>query len=55
MVRCSSVYRVWFGYALTGSAAWYATIPHVVMYAAGIYGLITRRRWGWVLISPEVL
>ena len=55
MVRYSSVYRVWFGYALTGSAAWYATIPHVVMYAAGIYGLITRRRWGWVLISPEVL
>jgi hypothetical protein len=51
MVRYSSLYRVWFGYALTGAAAWYATIPHVVLYSAGIYGLITRRRWGWMLIS----
>jgi hypothetical protein len=55
MVRYSSLYRVWFGYALTGAAAWYATIPHVVLYSAGIYGLITRRRWGWMLISVYLL
>jgi hypothetical protein len=55
MVRYSSLYRVWFGYALTGSAAWYATIPHVVLYGAGIYGLITRRRWGWILLSIYLL
>jgi hypothetical protein len=51
MVRYSSLYRVWFGYALTGPAAWYATIPHLILYTAGIYGLVTRRRWARVLIS----
>jgi hypothetical protein len=55
MIRYSSAYRVWFGYAFTGTAAWYATIPHVVLYAAGIYGLIARRRWGWMLISAYLL
>jgi hypothetical protein len=55
MVRYSSLYRVWFGYAFTGAAAWYATIPHVVLYGAGIYGLTTRRRWGWMLLSMYLL
>ena len=55
MIRYSSLDRVWFGYSLTGTAAWYATIPHVVLYTAGIYGLVTRRRWGWVLISVYLL
>jgi hypothetical protein len=55
MIRYSSVYRVWFGHALTGTAAWYGTIPHVFLYAAGIYGLITRRRWGLMLISVYLL
>ena len=55
MLRYSSRYRVWFGYPLTGLAAWYATIPHVVLYTAAIYGLVTRRRWGWVLLSVYLL
>jgi hypothetical protein len=55
MIRYSSLYRVWFGYALTDTAAWYATIPHVILYGAGIYGLIMRRRWGWMLLSIYLL
>jgi hypothetical protein len=55
MVRYSSLYRVWFGYALTGTAAWYATILHVILYGAGTYGLIMRRRWGWMLLSIYLL
>jgi hypothetical protein len=51
MLRYSSHYRVWFGYALTGEAAWYGAILHVILYAAGAYGLMTRRRWGWMLVS----
>ncbi len=51
MIRYSSAYRVWLGYAFTGTAAWYATIPHVALYAAGAYGLIARRRWGLTLIA----
>ena len=53
MIRYSSLYRVWFGYAFTGAAAWYATVPHVLLYGAGIYGLITRRRWAWMLRGPS--
>ena len=55
MIRYSSLYRVWLGYSLTGSAAWYATIPHVVLYAAGAYGMITRRHWGWSLVFLYLL
>jgi hypothetical protein len=55
MVRYSSVYRVWFGYPLTGAAAWYATIPHVILYGAGVFGLVTRRRWAWALVSAYLL
>jgi hypothetical protein len=55
MLRYSSHYRVWFGYALTDTAAWYATIPHVALYTAAIYSLVTRRRWGWVLLSVYLL
>jgi hypothetical protein len=51
MLRYSSHYRVWFGYALTGEAAWYGAILHVILYGAGAYGLMTRRRWGWMLVS----
>jgi hypothetical protein len=55
MIRYSSLYRVWFGYAFTGAAAWYATVPHVLLYGAGLYGLITRRRWAWMLLSVYLL
>jgi hypothetical protein len=55
MVRYSSVYRVWLGYPLTGAAAWYATIPHVILYGAGVFGLVTRRRWAWALVSAYLL
>jgi hypothetical protein len=58
MLRYSSQYRVWFGYGLTGRAAWYGAILHVILYAAGAYGLVTRRRWGWMLVAaylPYVL
>lgn len=55
MIRYSSAYRVWLGYAFTGTSAWYATIPHVVVYAAGVYGLVARRRWGWTLIAAYLL
>jgi hypothetical protein len=55
MIRYSSLYRVWLGYSLTGPAAWYATIPHVVLYATGAYGLITRRHWGRTLVSVYLL
>jgi hypothetical protein len=55
MIRYSSLYRVWLGYSLTGPAAWYATIPHVVLYAVGAYGLITRRHWGWTLVCVYLL
>ena len=55
MIRYSSLSRVWLGYSLTGPAAWYATIPHVALYAIGAYGLITRRRWGRALVSAYLL
>jgi uncharacterized membrane protein YkgB len=55
MVRYSSLYRVWFGYGFTDTAAWYATIPHVILYGAGAYGLVMRRHWGWVLLSVYLL
>lgn len=55
MIRYSSLQRVWFGYNFSGVSAWYATIPHVILYAVGIYGLVTRRRWGWVLVSVYLL
>ena len=54
-LRFSSVERVWFGYRFTDTAAWYAAIPHVVLYAAGAYGLISRRRWGWALVLVYLL
>jgi hypothetical protein len=55
MLRYSTVYRVWLGYPLTGTAAWYATIPHVILYGAGLFGLVTRRRWAWALVSAYLL
>lgn len=39
MVRYTSLERVWFGYRLTGDAAWYAALPHVAIYGAAILGL----------------
>jgi hypothetical protein len=45
MVRYTSLERVWFGYKLTGDAAWYATLPHVAIYGAAIIGLVGLRRW----------
>lgn len=55
MVRYTSLQRVWFGYRLTGHAAWLATFPHLVLYAAGIYGLIGLKRWGWYLLFAYLL
>ena len=55
MLRYSSLQRVWLGYKLTGDAAWYATLPHLVLYAAAIYGLVLRRGWGWLLVFIYLL
>jgi len=55
MIRYSSVERVWFGYRFTGTAAWLATFPHLVLYAVAIYGLIRLRRWVWYLLFAYVL
>lgn len=55
MLRYSRLERVWFGYRFTDKAALLATIPHLLLYAAGAYGLITRRRWGWYLMFAYVL
>ena len=55
MIRYSSVERVWFGYRFTGTAAWLATFPHLVLYATAIYGLIRLRRWVWYLLFAYVL
>jgi len=55
ILRYSSLERVWFGYRFTGYAAWLATIPHLALYAASIYGLIGLRRWGWYLAFAYLL
>jgi len=55
MLRYSSLQRVWFGYKLTGDGAWYATFPHLALYAAAIYGLLLRRGWGWWLVFAYLL
>jgi hypothetical protein len=55
MVRYTSLERVWFGYRLHGDAAWYATLPHVAIYAAAIIGLAGMRRWGWWLVFLYVI
>jgi len=55
MLRYSSLQRVWLGYKLMGEAAWYATFPHLVLYAAAIYGLVLRCGWGWLLVFIYLL
>jgi len=55
MLRYSSLQRVWFGYKVTGDAAWLAIFPHVALYAASVYGLVGRRRWCWYLLFTYVL
>src|SRR5262245_30294656 len=55
MLRYTRLERVWFGYRFTGTEAFWATIPHVLLYAAVAYGLITCRRWGWILTFAYVL
>jgi hypothetical protein len=55
MLRYTRLERVWFGYRFTGRAAFFATLPHVLVYAAVAYGLITRRRWGWYLAFAYIL
>lgn len=55
MVRYTSLQRVWFGYKLTGAAAWYATFPHCLLYLATMIGLIGRRSWGWLLAFVYLL
>jgi len=55
MLRYTRLERVWFGYRFTGQAALLATIPHLLIYAAVAYGLVTRRRWGWYLAFAYVL
>lgn len=55
ILRYSSVDRVWLGLKFSGAEAWFATIPHVVLYAAGAYGLITLRRWAWYLLFVYLL
>ena len=54
-LRYSSAERVWFGWRFSGAEAWFATVPHVVLYTAGAYGLITLRRWGWYLLFIYLL
>jgi hypothetical protein len=55
MLRYTSAERVWFGYRFTGDAAWFAAIPHVVIYAAAAVGLVGLRRWGWWLLFTYVV
>ena len=55
MLRYSSLQRVWFGYRFTGHTAWLVTFPHLVLYAASMYGLIGLRRWGWYLLFSYLL
>jgi hypothetical protein len=55
VLRYSSLERVWFGYLFTGYAAWLATFPHLVLYAASIYSLMGLRRWGWYLVFAYML
>jgi hypothetical protein len=55
MVRYSSLQRVWFGYKLTGVQAWYATFPHLALYAAALVGLVGMKRWGWRLALAYLL
>ncbi len=55
MLRYSSLQRVWFGYRFVGDAAWYATIPHLILYAAAMVGLIGLKRWGWSLLFAYLL
>lgn len=55
ILRYTRLERVWFGYRFTGKDALLATIPHLLIYAAVAYGLITRRRWGWMLTFAYVL
>jgi hypothetical protein len=45
MVRNTSLERVWFGYKLTGDAAWCAALPHVAIHGAAIIGLVGLQRW----------
>ena len=55
MLRYTRLERVWLGYRFTGQAALLATIPHLLIYVAAVYGLMTRRRWGWYLVFAYVL
>jgi hypothetical protein len=55
MLRYTSMQRVWFGYRFTDHAAWLATFPHLVLYAASVYGLIGLKRWGWYLLFGYLL
>jgi len=55
MVRYTSIQRVWFGYKLTGALAWYASFPHLLLYAATLIGLIGKKRWGWWLAFAYLL
>jgi hypothetical protein len=55
VLRYTRLERVWFGYRFTGTEAFWATIPHVLLYATAAYGLMTRRRWGWTLTFIYVL
>jgi hypothetical protein len=55
MVCYSSLQRVWFGYKLTGEQAWYASFPHLILYAATMVGLIGMKRWGWWLAFAYLL
>lgn len=55
MLRYTSLQRVWFGYRLTGQAAWLATFPHLIVYAVSIYGLVGLKRWGWYVAFVYLL
>jgi hypothetical protein len=55
MLRYSSLQRVWLGYKFTGDAAWFAVFPHLALYAAAVYGLVSRRRWCWYLLFAYLL
>ena len=55
MIRSTRLERVWFGYRLNETAAYFATIAHLFICAAAVSGLLTRRRWGWILAFAYVL
>lgn len=47
VVPVSADEQVWLGYTFRGAAAKVATVPHVLIYAAGAYGFWRMSAWMW--------